>query len=138
MRKLDEEVQANLERLLYKLNECINWDTVFAMEKDFNKIGLTLQPTTKDRVVLCRLVEGQPSAQEIGEDYMFLASQAERGISLTERHVRIISDFCINCASKPSLVEGPPRRKWMQGLATYGKIVVVNEDVQHIASLIEE
>ena len=130
--------KAHLETLLYKLRNCLNWDALFALEEDFNQIGLTLQPTTKERVVLCKIKDGQPSAERICEDYMFLANATERNTTLSERHIEVISDFCINASSAPATLEGNPRRKWMHGVQTYGKIIVVNEDIQYIASTILE
>ena len=47
-----------LEKLLFKIKNAPDFETLFCLEEEFNKVGLTLRCTAKDRMVLCRIIEG--------------------------------------------------------------------------------
>ena len=124
-----------LEKLLFKIKNAPDYETLFCLEEAFNQIGLTLRCTAKDRMILCKIIEGAPKATAILEDYMFLGTISERTQALSERIVECLCNFVMNNAAAPAKLEDKPR-KWHMGIQTYEHLMIVNEDVQHAAQCI--
>jgi hypothetical protein len=105
-----------------------------ALEPLFNEAGLTLQTTQKNRIVLCKLVEGTPSCNAIMEDYIFLGATDSMNDEISERMIKCITRFISEAASDddPQEVNSDNMRSWQDGKRTYGKIFVMNEDVNSV------
>lgn len=128
-------IEEHINSILYKVKNLVYFDTIFALEEDFNRIGLTIQISGNNRVILCQIKEGRPSAKMVMEDYMFLGpfSMATGKHEISERLVSSITDFIMNKAGEPAAVQNVPR-KWQQGVKTYGHVIrIMNEDVNVIA-----
>jgi hypothetical protein len=124
-------------RLLAKINQCIDYQTIYALEDDFNKAGLTIQTTSTNRVIICKLRGGRPVAAGIVDDYIFIGSLAESTRELTERAVEKICDFVRNNAGKADIVKNMAR-SWRNGLRMYeASIAIVNEDVDFIGDSLD-
>jgi len=128
----------NLNRLLDKLRLCSNYNNLFGLEKDFNSVGLTLQPTFQNWIALCKIEEGKPSAKSIMEDYMFISPIEKKSDTIPSRTIECITDFVCNNAGKPASLEDSTTT-WRSGVKTYGqRLRVVNEDINHIVQFIQD
>jgi hypothetical protein len=131
-------VEDNVNVLLYKIKNLVYFDTLFALEEDFNRTGLSVQLSGGNRVILCRIVGGKAKATAAMEDYIFLGpfAYAEAKQEVSNRLISSISDFVMNHAGPPGKIENLPRL-WQQGVKTYGQVVrIIDEDVQIIAQSI--
>lgn len=126
-----------VDKLVYKLGGCIDYQSVYALEEDFNKAGLTIQTTANNRIILCKLNNGKPIANSIVEDYIFVGSLDTSINELSDRAVMKISDFVRTNASFADTVRNIPR-VWRNGLKMYeSSISIMNEDVNSIANSID-
>jgi hypothetical protein len=128
-----ERAGDNLERLLHKIRKCLNYRTLFSLESEFNKVGLTLQHTSQNWIVLCKIDDDKPLAKEVIDDFIFLAPLDQKHVELTPRALEIITDFTQNNASGAAEV-ADRGRTWNDGVRVYDKaIAIVNEDVSRVA-----
>lgn len=124
-----------LDKLLFKIKNAPDYETLFCLENEFNNVGLTLRATAKDRMVLCKIVEGAPKATEILEDYIFVGTITERTQPLHTRIIECLLNFVMNNVGEPSKLVDKPR-KWHMGVQTYEHLMIVNEDVEYTAQCI--
>lgn len=112
-----------------KIRQCIDFQSIYALEEDFNKVGLTVQTTPSNRVVLCKIVEGKPSAKQVIDDYIFIGSLDNSLAELSDRTAAKIVDFINNNRSGPSKIMDVPRT-WRNGLKMYEhNIAIMNENI---------
>ena len=119
--------QARLANLLYRIKNCTDYDSLYALSTSLNEVGLAVLPTTRDRMVLCRIVEGKPVASKIIDDYLFVGSITGRSSEISDRQMTIITDFVSTNAGEESIIEDVPR-KWQQGVFTYGMTLPISND----------
>jgi hypothetical protein len=131
------KIRANA--LLRKVNDVVYFDTLFSLEEDFNKVGLSVQLSGGNRVILCKIVGGKASAATIMEDYIFIGPFAGAGAEqeISERLMSSISNFISHNAGTPAKIEST-QRTWQQGVKTYGQAIRIAEDIQEIAQSINE
>lgn len=129
-------MDTNLSKVIYKIKNCTDYDSLYAMNKDMNSVGLAIVPTTKDKMILCKIVDGKPYAQNIVDDFIFIGCISNKDEQLSDRTLNIIIDFVSNNASGPAeLIDAP--RKWQNGVRTYGMAVpIYNEDIQYYSQVI--
>jgi hypothetical protein len=94
--------------VINKLKSCLNYKTMLSMEPDFNSVGLTIQQSVQGWAVLCRIVDGRPSAGSVVNDYIFLTTLDKSDAEPSERAISIISDFVLNHAGQPSTISDLP------------------------------
>ena len=121
----------DLQDLLYKLKHSITCSCLHVLEEEFNKCGLSLQTTTKNRMVLCKIKKNKPHCKEFMKDYIFIGT-AEEDRELSKRAIECIMEFVERAASDPSEVKHETP-KWQDGISLYGKVILVNEDVEAVA-----
>jgi len=125
--------EVSLNKLIYKIGQCIDYQSLFALEEEFNRIGLTLQTTSRNRMVLCKLIKGRPITERVIEDYIFVGGLDELSKELTDRATEKICDFVRTNAGTAGKVENIAK-VWRNGLRMYeSAISIVNEDVERIA-----
>ena len=133
----DERRTQCVNKVVDKLGRCIDYQSVYALEEDFNKIGLTVQTTSNNRMILCKLREGKPISTNVVEDYIFIGSHDTAINELTDRAVMKMSDFVRTNASLADVVKNTAR-VWRNGLKMYeSTITIMNEDKHAEAALIE-
>lgn len=126
----------DLGKLLYKIGQSIDYQSIYALEESFNKVGLTIQTTSHNRMILCKLVNGGPITENVVDDYIFIGSLDERGKEVTDRVAEKVCDFVRTNAGPAGKVENTAR-VWRNGLRMYESIIsIVNEDVKKIAQTI--
>lgn len=124
--------EAELGKLLYKIEQSTDFQCLYALEEAFNKCGLSIQTTSNSRMILCKLRGGKPVTEQVIDDYIFVGSIQEKTKELSDRLVTKINDFVRTNAGAPSKVENLAR-VWRNGLRMYESVQVVNEDVNKIA-----
>lgn len=128
----------SLERLLVKIDRCIDYRTLYALEDDFNRCGLTIQTTGSDRMVLCKLRDGKPITKDIIDDYIFIGDVDDANREPSERAISRILDFVKNNHGPAGTVD-KATRSWRNGLKMYeASIPIMNEDIAYIAGEIDE
>jgi hypothetical protein len=120
------------DRLLLKLRSVVYFDTLYAMEREFNSVGLSIQCTTCNRQVLCRVCRGKPIIGNMLDDYIFIGSLDNKNAEVPEKLLSVVTDFMMNNAGSPCVLMNAPR-KWQRNTSTYGQILIVHEDVQRIS-----
>jgi hypothetical protein len=131
---MEESVSSpDLDKLLYRIGQCTDYQCLYALEESFNKCGLTVQASSNSRMILCKLRDGKPITEHVIDDYLFIGSIGEKAKELTDRVVEKVCDFVRTNAGKPSRVENVAR-VWRNGLRMYESTIrIMNEDVQEIA-----
>jgi len=126
-----------VDKLVDKLGRCIDYQSVYALEEEFNKAGLTVQTTSNNRVILCKLQEGRPVANNVVDDYIFIGSLDAAINELTDRAVMKMCDFVRTNASMADKVRNTAR-VWRNGLKMYeSTITIMNEDKHAADALVE-
>lgn len=128
---MPKQYNSDLQELIYKIRHSVTCTCLYALEENFNKVGLTLQTTTKQRMVLCKIKNNKPFCKKIMDDYIFIGV-ADEDRELSSRAIDCIVEFVMNAAGKPAKLKNK-QRKWQDGISMYGKIIVVNEDVDAVA-----
>lgn len=121
-----------VEKVVYKIGQCIDYQSIYALEESFNRIGLTIQMTSRNRMILCKLQEGKALTERVVDDYIFIGDTKDLSKEISERASEKICDFVRTNAGKSSKVENTSRA-WRNGLRMYESVVIVNEDQQKIA-----
>jgi hypothetical protein len=130
--------QQDLGKLLYKIGQSIDYQSIYALEESFNKVGLTIQTTSHNRMILCKLINGGPITENVVDDYIFIGNLDERSKEVTDRTAEKICDFVRTNAGLPGKIENIAR-VWRNGLRMYEAVIpIVNEDVKKIAQTIVE
>ena len=127
----EEERKSQItNKLIDKLTRCLDYQSVYALEEEFNKAGLTIQTTSNNRIILCRLQEGKAVTENIIDDYIFIGSLETAINEITDRAVMKISDFIRTNASAADKVRNTAR-VWRNGLKMYeSTVIIMNEDKQ--------
>ena len=119
-----------LSKLLYKISQCISYDSLYALEEEFNRNGLTVQTSSGNRMMLCRLKDGKAITENVIDDYIFVGDLNDRTKEISERAAEKICEFVETHAGESDEVKNMPR-VWRNGLRMYGgRISIQNEDVQ--------
>lgn len=129
---MDKKNHDNLKRVLYKVSQCIDYQNLYALEEEMNKVGLSVQTTSNNRMILCRLQEGKVVTEKVIDDYIFIGSLNDATRELSESQIQKISDFIRNRSGPSGKVENLAR-VWRNGVRMYDSIMVVNEDVSKVA-----
>lgn len=120
--------------LISKIRQCIDWQSIYALEEEFNSCALTIQTTPNNRVILCRIEKNKPVAKSIIDDYIFLASMSNSFDELSERAEQKLIDFVQNRCGKPTSIKNIAK-VWRNGLRMYeAPISIVNEDMEFVAA----
>lgn len=118
--------------IIQKILGCIDYQSIYALEDDFNKVGLTVQTTSSNRVILCKLIDGKIKADKVIEDYIFIGSLDKSCEEISNRAAEKIVMFVSANKGSPSKLMDTPRA-WRDGLRMYElTIPIANEDVQVI------
>ena len=128
----------NLESLVNKIQSSTDYHCIYALEEEFNKCGLTIQPTSRNRMALCRMVDGRPISEKVVEDYIFIGSVDDLSKDLTDRIVDKVCQFVRTNAGAPGEIQNVARQ-WRNGIRMYeDTLMIANEDVIHIGEMIRE
>jgi hypothetical protein len=127
-----------LENLVEKIGKCANYEMLFCLEEDFNSIGLTLQPTKQNKVVLCKLKSGVPLARRIFEDYIHIGSLEDRSKEIPHRLLECIREFTENNVGKPDSPKNVARSWQSAQTGLYGSFINAQNDIPQISQIADE
>lgn len=126
--KTTSNIREDVENLVRKIYQCMDYQNVYALENDFNKVGLSVQTTSNGRMVLCKLQEGKIVAENVVDDFIFIGSIEGATKELSERAVNKIQEFVRASAGSPGKVMNMAR-VWRNGLHMYeSTIPIMNEE----------
>jgi hypothetical protein len=111
---------------LKKIGMCLDYQALYSMEPDFNEIGLTVQTTPQNRMILCKIHDNKPLAESIIDDYIFIGSLDTATNEISERATEKIKEFVKEAAGEKSEIKNIAR-PWRDGLRMYGKAVRLEE-----------
>lgn len=129
--------QKACDSLVSRIRTCFDYHSLYAMEDGFNSVGLTIQTTAKNKMILCKIINGKPKATKVGVDYIFIGELDSNG-EYSDRVEQKIVDFVLNSASKQDKVKDTAR-VWRNGLKMYDSTIVVeSEDINYVADFIQD
>jgi hypothetical protein len=127
-----------MDKIIRKIRQCVDYQSLYAMEGDFNRIGLTVQTTANNRMALCRIKNGKPVANHIIDDYVFIGSLNTSTNEISENAATKIIDWVLNNASKKATLKNTARA-WRNGLRMYeNTIAIMNEDIDFASYIMNE
>lgn len=130
--------QKAVDKLLRRIKACFDYQSLHAMEPNFNEVGLTIQTTAKNRMILCKIKNNKPLAKEVGLDYIFIGGLDNKDQEYSDRIEQKIIDFVLNNASNKTEIKNIAR-VWRNGLRVYeNTIAVESEEINHIADFIQD
>lgn len=112
----------HLRGLLNKINRCVNYETLYQLEEDFNLVGFTLQPTGQKQILLCIIEDGSPKAKKFFEDYIHIGSIESKFEEITPRLRECIKDFVCQNANMPAEVKTRTKSWQLAETGLYGKV----------------
>jgi hypothetical protein len=113
--------------IVHKIEMCIDYQTLYTLEDDFNEIGLTIQISSGNKVALCKLVDGKPKADKAIEDYIHVGSLETAANEISPNATSKIIAFIRTNRGKADKVKNKARG-WKDGIRTYGKAIRIGED----------
>lgn len=126
-----------VDKLIARVRACFDYQSLYAMEEGFNSVGLTIQTTAKNRMILCKIKDHKPLANEVGVDYIFIGG-LDVNQEYSERVEQKIVDFVMNNASEKSDIKDSAR-VWRNGLRMYqSTIAVESEEIKCLADFIQD
>jgi hypothetical protein len=113
-----------LASLIFKINQCIDYQTLYCLEDDFNTVGLTIQTTSKNRIILCKIENGKAVSNKPIDDYIFIKGLDNATEEISPGAAEKIIAFVQNAKGKPGKIKNVPR-KWQDGLRMYEQSVAI-------------
>jgi hypothetical protein len=121
-----------LATLINKIHQCTDYQTLYALESDFNQVGLTIQTTANSRMILCKIVDSKPKASEAMKDYIYIGSLDISAQSISIEFVLKVIIFVVNAKGPKGELKNLAR-KWQDGLRMYGQAITVEETIKGTA-----
>lgn len=112
---------------------CFDFGTLYSLEEEFNKIGLTVQPTCGGDMVLCKLVDGKPVAESLGDDHLFVGVQSRLRDEMPHKLIKCVLEFIDAAGGKPSKPISAERHVRTGHTSFYGQFFEVGPIVQDMA-----
>jgi len=127
-RIIEEANEDDVEDIVNKIKMCPDYSSLYYLEEDFNRLGMTIAQTNNKRVILCAIGENnKPKNTKIFEDYMFVGSATNPDIEISNRVAECLVQFIKKTASGPKKLSKSDKH-WLDGLAPYGDAVGVEQD----------
>ncbi len=103
-------------------------DDFMTLESKFNQIGMTIQRTVGNNVILCKIVNNRPQANNLLEDYVFICKN--RNNALDENRIRLIQKFILENADDPSFIQNRDHTDFGGMNIRFGKIFIAGRRYQ--------
>ena len=100
---------------------CFDFGSLYSLEEEFNKIGLTIQPTRGGDMVLCQLVDDLPVAESLGVDHLFVGVQYRPRDEIQHKLAKCILEFIDSASGKSSKLSIPNRHPRTGHAGLYGQ-----------------
>jgi len=128
-----------LDKVINKIRKCGTYASLYCLEEDLNGVGLTLQATAQNKMVICKIVDNRPLADKILEDYIYVGSTPDRDREIGLAMVEAIIEFVQEAAGDPAEVVDIGR-SWQNTTQFYAEFdsVQANGDVIAVAEQKQE
>jgi hypothetical protein len=115
------------------LERCYDYGALYSLEPEFNKIGLSIQATCGGDMILCKLLHGEPVAESLGTDHLFVGTQSRLRDEMPHKLIKCVLEFIDEASGAPSVPQcaGRPPRNGHSGF--YGHTPGVGPIVQDMA-----
>lgn len=125
---LTEAQPDDIEDILNKISMCPDYSSLYYMEEEFNKLGMTIAQANNKKVMLCSIGDdNKPKNTKIFEDYIFIGSVSNPDAELSNRFVECLTQFVKKAAKAPKFIENK-EKYWLEGLAPYGEVLAIEQD----------
>jgi len=115
-----------LAKIVNKIYQCPDYQTLYSLEDDFNAVGLTVQTTSNNRMILCKIESNKPKATEALADYIYIGKLEDSAQPLCMEIALKIIVFITNAKGQKGELKNLAR-KWQDGLRMYGDKIAVEE-----------
>lgn len=126
-----------MEKLINKIKHCDNPQMLLQMEDEFNAVGMSVQLTNSDKVLLCKINDGRPTASKIFEDYVPVGLLT---CELSNRAIDRIIGFLIENYSERSEIAGSKNTGnfGLYGSSFHDNVTAASRLINAIAEWIDE
>lgn len=107
--------------------KCYDFRSLYATEEQLNSIGLTIQQTMDDKMILCRIRGGKPIAENLATDHIYVGDIHSLDREIPPRLLQIILEFIQDTSSEPAVVNYDTNTIGGCTTGIYGKIIVHND-----------
>ena len=135
-----KQIQKSIDHIVRRIDRCVSYEMLYCLEEDFNAVGMTLQPAKKDKMILCTIIEGTPTARRIFEDYIHIGSLENGPNEVPLRLLECIKEFVSENARLPSIPLNASRASnWQTSQnSVYGKFVAEEPAIRSILETIKD
>lgn len=123
---LDADLQRgeNMD-LIEKIKNCYDFNTLYQLNEDLLKAGITIQPTNGDKMIMCRLEGDRPVTDHIVDDYIFIGHKNILDHEIPARLLECVVEF----VTRHKLVK-EVHPDWQKNHSTYG-VFINNEQTMN-------
>jgi len=104
---------------------CFDFGTLYSLEEEFNKIGLTIQPTCGGDMILCRLVNNIPVAESLGVDHLYVGTQSRPRDEMPHKLIKCVLEFIDMACGSPAKPTNTKQSHHTGHTGFYGKALEV-------------
>ncbi len=108
-----------LANLINKICDATNYQTLYALEADFNNVGLTMQITEKGTAAICKIKDHKPLATKPVEDHVYVGNLDNAPDAIGCDVIIKIIRFIVNAKGEKSEIKNVARG-WKNELSMYG------------------
>jgi hypothetical protein len=113
-----------LAKLVNKIYQCPDYQTLYTLEDDFNEVGLTIQTTSNNRIILCKIKDSKPLSDDPLVDYIYMGSLDIAINPLNAELMLKIIIFIVNAKGAKGELKNMAR-SWRDGLRMYEQSIAV-------------
>ena len=115
----------HIDNLIYKINSCNCWKTLYSLSEELLNYGLSIKITENGSHTLCRIANGKPIYNKIIEDFIFIESNDEYS-EIPQKSLDLIIQFLKQNASSNKIIDQTPL--YRQNIAFYGQPIFVENE----------
>jgi hypothetical protein len=122
--------------LIERIEKCYDFGSLYILKEDLHKIGLTIHPTVSNKMVLCKIVDGRPSAEQLTEDFIFVGHKLEPDYPIPDRLLKCVVEFVQkNTSDAAEIIEQDATD--FGSTSMYGETITIeSEDMRNLAQQI--
>lgn len=146
-RRTSQSYHESVRDIIDRVQLCYSWRNLCELRKKLIEHGLTIEPTTSGRMILCRIEHGKPVYESVIDDYIFLGNKEQLDEEISSRTAEVICSFIERNASGPAKLSNyQPPQYARASTAFYGTPLQIDEaesiaesqEIEHISRLLNE
>ncbi len=125
------------------IRSCYTFDNLYALSRGFNEHGMVIKPTASNKMIVCRVQDGEPISETIVSDFIFVGSLNQKDEVIPSRIIQCVLEFVERCHGEEYVPEEISKQQHQQ-LALYGVPMDVgrptelaNEDISELTQELE-